>query len=115
MKKLAIVVMVLALFLGGCAWSKTQICSPTAEQAMSYAQQIAQASDALLYFQSLVPSVPLAAIIAGLKLAVATLQQAKDGVCLTPEQIATAQSAVQNAGMLALQLKMGKSMTLVGK
>ena len=115
MRKLMVLAMVLALAFSGCAYFKTQICSPTADQAMSYAQQIAQASDSLVYFQSLVPSVPLAAIIAGLKLAVLTIQQAKDGVCIAPEQIATAQSAVQCAGGVALQMKMGKALMLVGK
>ncbi len=115
MKKLAIVVMTLALAFSGCVWMQKQVCNPTADQAMSYAQQIAQAADSLLYFQSLVPSVPLEAIIAGLKLAVATLQQAKDGVCIAPIQIVAAEMTVLNTCSVVKQLKMGKALVLVGK
>jgi predicted small secreted protein len=120
MKKSIMKIMaVLAIFgiLSGCAtiqgWLGQTVCSPTADQVVSYAQQIADASDSLAYFQELVPTVPILAIIAGLKLAIKVLTDAKNGICEDPAQLAAAQDQISTTKNLTKQLKAGKKLTLV--
>jgi predicted small secreted protein len=120
MKKSIMKIMaVLAIFgmLSGCAtiqgWLGKTVCSPTADQIVSYAQQIADASDSLAYFESLIPTIPIMAIIAGLKLAIKVLSDARDGICQDPVQLASAQEQVKTSKNLAMQLKAGKSLMLV--
>jgi hypothetical protein len=122
MKKI-MAVLVMVLFVGsigmvsGCAtiqgWLDKTVCSPTADQVASYAQKIADASDSLVYFQGLVPTVPVVAIIAGLKLAIKILTDAKNGICQDPTQLVTAQDQVNATKGLAKQLKAGKKLMLV--
>jgi hypothetical protein len=102
----------LALLVGGCARMQQNICSPTADQVAAYSQQIADASDALEFFQAMAPSVPVLAIIAGLKLAVATLNQARDGYCADAAQLAAASDAIVNAKSTAASLQAGQRLTL---
>ena len=110
---------VLAIFgmLSGCAtiqaWLGQTVCSPTADQVMTYTQQIADASDSLAYFQTIVPTVPIMAIIAGLKLAIKVLSDARDGICQDQAQLTSAQEQVSVSKNMAMQLKAGKKMMLV--
>ena len=110
-------VLVIMFMLGGCAtvqgWLGQTVCSPTADQVASYTQQIADASDSLVYFQSLVPTVPIAALIAGLKLAIKVLSDARDGICQDSAQLASAKEQVNTSQNVAIQLKAGKNMMLV--
>ena len=100
--------------LSGCAtWLGQTVCSPTADQVVSYAQQIADASDSLVYFQGLIPTIPVVAIIAGLKLAIKVLTDAKNGICQDPAQLVSAQEQVSVSRNLTMQLKAGKKMMLV--
>lgn len=122
MKKI-IAVLVMAAFVGsmgmvsGCTtvqgWLGKTVCSPTVDQAASYVQQIADASDSLVYFQGMVPTVPIAAIVAGLKLAIKVLSDARDGICQDTAQLAAAQQQVNTTKDLTKQLKAGKKLTLV--
>jgi hypothetical protein len=122
MKKIMAVLSVM-LFMGsigmvsGCAtiqgWLGKTVCSPTADQVVSYTQQIADASDSLVYFQGLVPTVPIAAIIAGLKLAIQVLSDARDGICKDATQLAAAQDQINTSKTLTMQLKAGKKIMLV--
>ena len=103
--------------VGGCAtiqgWLGQTVCSPTADQVMSYTQQIADASDNLAFFQSLAPTVPILAIISGLKLAIKILSDARDGICQDPTQLASAQEQISTSRSLSMQMKSGKKMMLV--
>lgn len=118
MKKI-MAVLVIMFMVGGCAtiqgWLGKTVCSPTADQVASYAQQIADASDSLVYFQSLIPTVPVAAIVAGLKLALKILSDARDGICQDPAQLATAQDQINTTKGLTKQLKAGKKLSITLK
>ena len=116
MKKI-MAVLVILFMVGGCAtiqgWLGKTVCSPTADQIESYAQQIADASDSLVYFQGLIPTIPVVAIIAGLKLAIRILSDARDGICVDTGQIVVAQDQISTSKSLTMQLKTGKKMMLV--
>lgn len=115
-KYFVIAVLAMCLVVGGCAtiqsWLGKTVCSPTADQVAVYAQQISEASDALVYFQGLMPSIPVAAIVTGLKMAIKVLADARDGICQDPTQIASAQSAVADSTNMAASLKMGMQLKL---
>ena len=111
------VILVTVFMIGGCAtiqgWLGKTVCSPTADQIMVYTQQIADASDSLAYFQTLTPTVPIIAIIAGLKLAIKVLSDARDGICQDEAQLASAQEQVSVSKNMTMQLKAGKKMMLI--
>jgi uncharacterized protein YceK len=108
MKRILVLTLIVGLLFSGCA----TICSPTADKVEMYAQQIAQASSALVYFQDQVPTVPIQAIITGLQLAINLLSQARDGVCVDAKALAAAQNNVGQNITIMKNLKMGKALKM---
>lgn len=115
MKKLIALIIIATLSLSGCAAFKTAACKPTVTEAIAYADQIAQASDSLAFLQTLVPTVPIVAIMTGLKLAISVLKQAQAGYCVEPAVIADAQTQVQSSTNIVSQMKRGVKLGLAGK
>lgn len=112
MKKLLVLVMILALSFSGCAYVKPTLCNQNVEQAAAIAQQIADASDSLAFLQALVPTVPVLALIAGLKLTISTLEQMRAGYCATPQQTEAVAATISSAKTVTAQVKAGKKLTL---
>lgn len=107
MKRLLVLVMVMALSLSGCALFKSTLCNQKADEIAAISQQIADAADSLAFLQTLIPTAPVLAMIAGLKLTIATLNQMRNGYCATPEQTAAIRATIGNAQLTQAQVKAG--------
>lgn len=110
MSKALCIILVSCMLAIGCAGIKNVVCTPNADQAIVYAQQLVEASQMLTYFQSLAPTTPLQAIITGLQTTIAIIKQAQAGVCVDVPALAAAQQNIDDNKLLAKSLKSGKQL-----
>jgi hypothetical protein len=106
-KFLAILLILSLAGVCGCETLKNAFCSPTAEQIMSAAERLDQASDTLYYLEGQDPTPAITATIAALKIAIPILRRIKDGVCVTAEEEANASRAAQASYTVAVTMGYG--------
>jgi len=108
MKRYALILLILAMgSVCGCETLKNAFCSPTAEQVMSAAEKLDQASDTLYYLEGLAPTPAITATIAALKIAIPILRKIKDGICVAPEEELNASQAAQAGYTVAVMMGYG--------
>jgi len=111
-KKFLAVTVVLAM-VSGCASMQNFFCKPTVDQQTQAQVYLNSAQAELATLQAVASSPTVAAVIAGLQLAIPVLEQVIKGTCVAVADFQNAQNAVSNSKIMANTLRKKAGQALI--
>ena len=112
MKKFLATAVILAM-VSGCATMQNFFCKPTANEQTQAQTYLAAAQAELATLQAIPTSPTVAAIIAGLQLAIPVFQQVINGTCVAVADFQNAQNSVSNSKTLVNTVRKKAGLPLI--